>query len=251
LNTNRIERIKLFKKFRDEIFLSTFNDFHEKDERAEQFNKAYSLHKFRGDRSNKLNERSVDVFFGNRAYETITRGSEWKALTESGATLLYKRNDDGYVTVFLYPANPENQSQKEDFILLHKRLNPNELLRKSVLSNHWKIFISYMECTSLDGSPTSMDKLRISYLKLVKQLVIKNKVQQSRIKSYFFEIFKFVLTVGLSGFIIYLVTLSQKDDNVIENKESIELQKNIEQDIHKTNSILDSINVNLKSLKTK
>jgi hypothetical protein len=106
-----------------------------------------------------------------------------------------------------------------------------------------------MEYTSLDGSPTSMDKLRIGYIKLVKQLVIKNKVQQSRIKSYFSEIFKFVLTVGLSGFIIYLVTLSQKDDNVIENQESIELQKNIEQDIHKTNSILDSININLKNLK--
>ncbi|WCC46249.1 hypothetical protein [Tenacibaculum finnmarkense] len=250
MNTNRIERIELFKQFRDEIFLDTFNGFHEKDDRAEKFHKAYSLHKFRGDRSNRLNERSVDVFFGNRAYETMTRGSEWKALAEYGTTLLYKRNDDGFVTVFLYPANPENQSQKEDFILLHKRLNPNELLRKSVLSNHWKTFISYMECTSLDGSPTSIDKLRIGYLKLVKQLVIKNKIQQSRIKSYFFEISKFVLTVGLSGFIIFLVTLSQKDNNGIENQKIIELQKNIEQDIHKTNSILDSINMNLKILKS-
>ncbi|WCC46243.1 hypothetical protein [Tenacibaculum finnmarkense] len=107
-----------------------------------------------------------------------------------------------------------------------------------------------MECTSLDGSPTSIDKLRIGYLKLVKQLVIKNKIQQSRIKSYFFEISKFVLTVGLSGFIIFLVTLSQKDNNGIENQKIIELQKNIEQDIHKTNSILDSINMNLKILKS-
>ena len=67
--------------------------------------------------------------------------------------------------------------------------------------------MSYMECTSLDGNPTFYQKQRISYLRYFKHLVVDSKWLPTKFSELLQEVFKWFITVGLSGIIIYAITV--------------------------------------------
>jgi|GEM_PF-1642833 len=112
--------------------------------------------------------------------------------------------DDGHVLCNLYPAMSENQKPFEDTILLDYIADPSKLPEKS--KGHWKMFIAYMECTCLDGSPNSYHRLRTFYLMNFKKYIVNTIVKQRRIAVLGKDLSKYALTIGLSGFIILLVT---------------------------------------------
>lgn len=149
------------------------------------------------------NDKTIfEYFYGKRFYDRTVR----RVLVECGATMLYQRHDDGYVSCLLYPAKPENMSRIEDFIFLNRHLSPQKITTK-LLEKHFKYFISYMKVTSLDGSPSLWDRFKIWRLMLCNQTVPDGKAMPIKIISYISSIIKFGLTVGLSGFILYLIQL--------------------------------------------
>lgn len=68
-----------------------------------------------------------------------------------------------------------------------------------------------MEVTCIDGEPTFFHKARVFYLKNFKQFVIEKTLQERRSFTLLKELSKFVLTVGLSGFLILVFTLFKED----------------------------------------
>ena len=91
------------------------------------------------------------------------------------------------------PAQTEAIRPLEDCILLHRFIKATWLLKEKNQKSLWRDFMAYTECTSLIGTP-SIDG-----------------VQQSiRAHMHFQKIVTFVLTVGLSGFLLLAVQQCHK-----------------------------------------
>ncbi|MFP5082003.1 hypothetical protein [Pedobacter sp. JCM 36344] len=114
-------------------------------------------------------------------------------------------NDDGFISVMLYPAKAENLSLKEDFIFLEQRIDPKKLLLKSTLKYHWRCFMAYMEYSSLDGNPNLIQRIRVTYLHIFKSMVTNKIWDKALYKTYSNSLFKFIMTVGFSGFIFFAI----------------------------------------------
>lgn len=217
--------------------VTTFKAFRDKDPRAEKFERIYMLSVSPGSRAGGNNNRIVEVFWGSRGFETITLGNSWKALTEYGATLLYERDDSGFVMISLYPAGTENKKPIESSISLKLWIDPIKLKDEKFIIKQWKDLMAYMECTSLDGNPTFWQRRRISYLRNFKHLVIDSKWTPTRFSLFNKEVFKWVLTVGLSGTIVYLVTLMTQP-----TKTQTEIQlKEVNENLRRVTNQLDKI----------
>ena len=206
MKERRLKKIQEFERFYDNCE-SIFTNLREKDSRVEVFHAEYMLCICPGSRAGGDEKRVVEIFWGARPYEFETRGKQWKSLTETGATLFFYRNDTGDVTVSLYPAKTEFRQPIENYIALHEWLDPKNLNNQRFIQSLWNDFIAYMEYTSLDGKPTYFQRLRISYLRNFKHLVIDNKWTPTKFSVFYKNIFSWVLTVGLSGIIIYFITV--------------------------------------------
>lgn len=207
---------------------ATFEGFRDNDPTAEKFERIYMLSVCPESRAGGNNNRVVAVFWGSRPFETITLGNSWKALTEYGATLLFERDDSGFVIISIYPAGTENKKPIESSISLKLWVDPIKLKDKSFLKEQWDELMAYMECTSLDGNPTLSQRLRISYLRNFKHLVVDNKWTPTKFSLFIREVFKWVLTVGLSGTIIYLVTIMTQPTSSQTEIQLKEVNKNLE-----------------------
>lgn len=255
---SRNQRNKDFNVFRDN-FKSTFENFLEKDKKAKELKAMYSLYIFNHTPHSILDHSGVISYFGKKPYETVFRDKSQINLTEEGASFAIEKRDDGFVTIKLFPAKAESYQQKEDFIILDKKLNPKNLNHKYILKKYWYFFIAYMEVTSLDGSPSKIQLLTINYLRYFKSLIINNKFNNSRFKRHSLDISKFVLTVGLSGFLLLFFTFffnrneqkelklfrsdfNNKINSTIEEFQNV--KKNQKQTIIK---LENAINENLKS----
>lgn len=243
----RNERIKDFDHFRDNA-KNIFEAFAQKDRSNERLHNLFSLCICPGGRDGGRNEKVVEVFYGNRPigkttqvdsnFQTITRLE-----TAHGATLAYFRTDDGHVICNLYPAKSENQKPFEEVILLDYIKSPSTLSKKA--KSHWNMFISHMEDTCIDGEPSLIQKLQVFYLKNFKQCVVNKTLQDKRTTKLFKEISKYVLTIGLSGFLILVFTLFKEDidDRKIQSKYD-ELTATIEK-INKTSLEISSNTTNI------
>ena len=203
---NRITRNKDFNTFR-ESFKQTFQNFLDNDKRATELKSIYSLYIFNHTPQSIRDHRGVICYFGKRTYETVFRNQTQTNLAEEGSSFYIEKRDDGYVTIRLFPAKADSYQQKEDFIILKKKLNPKHLKSKLILKKYWYYFLAYMEVTSLDGLPSLTQRIIVNYLKYSKPLIINKKYSISRIRKHFLDISRFALTVGLSGFILFLLTL--------------------------------------------
>lgn len=250
----RQERRNDFNEFYNSA-TDTFIAFRDQDERAEKFERLYMLSVCPGSRASGNNNRIVDVFWGNRPFETITQ------VTEYGATLLFERDDSGFVMISIYPAGTKNKKPIESSITLKLWIDPIKLSNNAFLKSLWNDFMAYMECTSLDGNPTFKQRMRISYLRYFKHTVVDKTWLPTKFSDFTKELLKWVLTVGLSGVIIYmLTTLSQPNTTESEiqlktvNKKLEIISKqidNISESSEKTNAIstkLDSIDIHTKSI---
>jgi hypothetical protein len=237
--------------------VATFKRFRDNDPRAEKFERIYMLCICPGSRAGGTNNRVVEVFWGSRPFETITLGRTWTALTEFGATLLFERDDSGFAIISIYPANTDNRKPIESSISLKLWVDPIKLKDEVYLKKLWNDFMAYMEYTSLDGNPTILQRLRISYLRNFKHLVIDNKWTPTKFSLFNREVFKWVLTVGLSGTIIYLVTLMTQTTDTQTEIQLKEVNKNLEtvsKKIHKiseSNADIKTISISADSIKLK
>lgn len=244
----------------DEFFrtaVAIFTEFRDNDPRAEKFQNIYMLNICPGSRAGGTNNRVVEVFWGSRPFETITQGRNWTALTEYGATLLYERDDSGFVIVSIYPANTDNRKPIESSITLDIWLDPIKLKDKSFLKKHWNDLMAYMECTSLDGNPTFLQRQRVSFLRTFKNLVVDNKWTPTKFSVFVREVFKWVLTVGLSGIIIYVLTQLTQPKTTETEIQLKEVNRNLEtvskqlDKISEENSDLKSILITTDSIAVK
>ncbi len=266
MNT-RIERIKSFERFNNDA-KELFEGYAKSDKDNSRLNGLFSLCICPGGRDGGLNEKQVEVFYGRRPIGSTTiTGSNFQTKTKLeiayGATLEYFRTDDGRVICYLYPACSENQRPIESAIIFDYIKEPSDLTRIS--ARHWKFFIAYMESTCIDGNPRLIHKIRIFYLRNFKKSIVKDTVQQSLFWGLTKEISKYVLTIGLSGFLILAFTIikgnidSAKDQSKNEKLQSVLHEISISnsqlsKDIRDSNKILahsldqlENINPILKS----
>jgi len=214
----RLYRLNDFDIFFKSV-VTTFTDFRENDPTIEKFQTTYKLNICPGGRVNGMNNRVVEIFWGSRTFEAITQKGSWTALIEHGATLLYERDDSGFVVVSIYPANTDNQKPIESRIIIDIYLDPIKLKDKSFLKKHWDYFIAYMENTSLEGNPTILQKQQVSYLRTFKNLIVDNKFTPTKFSTYMSNVFQWISNVGLSGFIFYFFTqLTQPKANEVETQ---------------------------------
>lgn len=237
----------------DEFYNSakdTFITFRDNDVKAEKFERIYMLSVCPGSRAGGNNNRIVEVFWGSRPFETITQGNSWKSLTEYGATLLFERDDSGFVMISIYPAGTKNKKPIESSISLKLWIDPIELKSKSFLKSLWNDFMAYMEYTSLDGNPTLWQRLRISYLRNFKHLVVDKKWQPIKFSEFSKDVLKWILTVGLSGVIIYFVTLFTQPKTTETEIQLKEVNKNLD-NISNSSTELNTISIAIDSIENK
>ena len=242
MTKDRLDRINNFEEFYKTAYI-TFSEFLDNDNRVNDFNEIYGLHITPKSENDEFDKRTVAISWGYRKYDRIIdiENNTKKALLENGATLYYERLDSGHVVILLYPASTENRKPIEDCITLKRRINPKKLKDKRFLKNNLNDLIAYMESTSLDGNPSFIQKVRISYLRTFKHLIIDKKAKPTTISKYLKSTAKFVVSVGLSGFIIYLITLfSQRESDKLINEQ-----------IHITNKLIDCVLIKVDSIADK
>ncbi len=212
-----------------EAAVATFTRFGENDPRAEKFQREYMLHICPGSRAGGTDKRTIEVFWGGRNFEIETQGRNWKALTETGATLLFVRDDNGFVIVSLYPAYTENRKPFETAITLDIWLDPKRLKDEKFLKSLWNYFMAYMEYTSLDGNPTLWQRLKISYLRYFKHLIIDNKWTPTKFSASISRIRDLVVAACFSGAVlIYFVNVTTKPKTTETDTRLKEVNKNLE-----------------------
>ena len=81
---------------------------------------------------------------------------------------------------------------------------PNFLIDRGsgLLNEHWHKFMSYMQCTSLEGKPTIEDRLRVWWLLFTKPQTVDGKTTTPKIRIVTVRLLQFAATVGLSGFLV-------------------------------------------------
>lgn len=122
-----------------------------------------------------------------------------RLLAESGARLVYQRVDNGPVACALEPAKSEGFSTSEDAILL-ERVGRSRVLRGAGLPDrHWWAFMSYMECTSLEGELSLGDRLRVWWLLATRTLVVDGVERTALYLRVLAQVATFSATVGLPG----------------------------------------------------
>ncbi len=213
----------------------------------------YSFYVRPGGRSGGFDKKIVEIYYGNRPIGSITKIVDGfkpiRTLEKAhGATLQYQRTDDGQVLCILIPASSENFHHSEDFIVLDMINNPIKLTKKSKW--HWRLFQAYMESTCLDGKPNYSQKILTAYLRTFKKYVVNNTLQKRRSTRFLYDITKYTLTVGLSGFIILLITWIKEsgDDNqaVETQQEVLKAYYDISNSVRKISDISMKINENFE-----
>ena len=186
------------------------------DSRAQDLSTYYSFYAKKGGAMGGVDKRIVEVFFGNRPIDSVETFEpldgmfpqrQSKLLSERGVSLRYERTDTGTVICTLFPAETKASRQREDSILLEWIANPRSLHSKRKVGAHWRSLISYMQCTSVDGEPTALDKWRIGYLRFTRRLFVDGRAETTRIVAAIESAFRYALTIGLSGFLLTLINV--------------------------------------------
>lgn len=214
MNTNRQNRFEQFEMFYGKS-KELFETLAKADPRNAEFHNNYGLNIVPGGGDGGMNKRLVEIFYGTRPVgKTIDsvgpaggpRLTRTILVSEYGAKLVYQINDKGNVQCWLYPAETKNLGQIENAILLDWIPEPRALLDLQLLKSHWDDFMAYMQVTSLDGEPSFRDKVRVDWLRFSKHRIVDDKFQGPRWKIYAGDILKYIITVGLSGFLLMFIS---------------------------------------------
>lgn len=234
---NRSDRTNDFDEFYNNS-KDVFEKLRDGDSRAKNFEKQYMLSVCPGSRAGGQEKRLIEVFWGSRPYEVQTHHRGWKSLIEEGATLSIYRNDTGHVTITLYPAKTDYRRPFEDSITIYRGIDPIKLKNHKFINSLWVDFMAYMELTSLDGNPDWYQKKRIWYLRNFKNLVVDKTWKPTNFSDFSKDILKFVLTVGLSGFVFFIVSVLTEPKEKETNLHLIELNNQTKIQTEQLNKIL-------------
>lgn len=182
-----------------------FEDFLKETPKAKRFNDFYLMNYWTDKNHPKNDTIYVNLSFGSRILTVSHNNRGFTSTTEEGARLCFYRMEDGYVTITLYPAKTENRHPHEDGIVLEEHLEPARLSNPKFLKKLWELFIAYMECTSIDGSPTYWQKRKIRKLRYYKHLIVDNVFQETNAYSVWEGRKEFLKTIGCSGFIVAII----------------------------------------------
>ena len=228
-----------------------FNKLQNSDSSSQVFKDRCMLNVCPGSRAGGNNPDIVDVFWGGQPVKRIDKVNGFEILAEEGVTLLFNLLPDGHVSITLYPAKTKVMRPIEDCILLHRYRKATWLLNERNQRALWRDFMAYSECTSLIGTPSICQRLRIFWLKYSRPVCIDGIQYPIRGLQHLRKIISFALTVGLSGFLLIGVQLCHKEE-VIDYSPLIEQANSTMDGFQKTqNEILKeahSINANIDSL---
>jgi hypothetical protein len=173
----RYQRYAAFDKFYEDA-KELFESYADSTPECKRLGDLYSLCICPGWRHGGLDKRIVEIFYGNRPFDSVTTIDKnlqptKKLETAHGATLSYERTDDGQMLCDLYPAASENFRPPEDFIRLGVVKNPATLKSKS--KQHWKTFLAYMQVTCLDGKPSIFQRIRVFYIRIFKERFVRGR----------------------------------------------------------------------------
>jgi len=204
----RFENFEKFHKCAREIF----EPFKTRGEREKYYDALYMLCVCPGSRMGGRESRIVEFFWGNRLFDKNEGLSQdgHRSIhfeSEAGATMFFFKNDDGYVSIQMYPAHTEHRHPIEDFIIWRMAVNPSRLLKKRFQKHCWRAFMAYMEVTSIDGAPTFWQRIQVWCYRTFKHVVVDKKEIPLRYVSFISKIGTWVLTVGFSGLVIFLLQL--------------------------------------------
>lgn len=216
-NRHKMTREERYKKFNEiknnfekNINLIKCHFDTDKYDKLYQFNIYDGLHS--GVENNNLlykyGTRICNIYIDDRVddcnFSTSNKVRDW------GASLSYNLIANGKVVVILRPAGTENFECNETYIILGW-FSP-ENINYRLLYKHFKVFYSYMNITSLDGIPSLYDKFIIFWIKFTRIMMVNKKFEERKITQISFMILKYVLTVGMSGGVLFLLERLIRND---------------------------------------
>lgn len=220
--TSREKRIEAFRAFRDNAE-RTFNSFKEESPSFQKFDDAYILCICPKGRNGGNNEKLCEVFYGFGIYDQErTVDNNFKVsvrnLFETGATLAFSLLDDGYVLVTLQLPYTERMKPLIEEVVIDLHLDPIKLTPRR-LKAYWNKFNVAMVVYSLVGEPKWYDRAHWTCWLFFKQTIKDNYLQERGCYKLAKTLANYVLSVGLSGFLIYLFTIvpQNKDQSRVEN----------------------------------
>ena len=207
-----------------------FNGLQAADPSSQVYKDRCMLKVCTGSRAGGNNPDVVDVFWGTQPVKSIDKRNGFELLKEDGVTMLFNLLPDGHVSITLYPAKTKVMRPIEDCILLHRFCKATWLLKERNQRALWRDFMAYTECTSLIGTPSIWQRLRMFWVKYSRPVCINSVQQPIRGLQLLRKVVTFALTVGLSGFL--LVAVQQ-----CNNEEAKDYSPLIEQ----TNSTMEGV----------
>ena len=218
----REKRIEAFKTFRENA-KETFNSFRDESPSFQKFDDAYILNVCPKGRNGGTNEKLCEVFYGWRIYDqerTLDNGFNVsiRNLFETGATLAFSLLDDGYVLVVLHLPYTEGMKPRISKVVMDLHLDPRKLTQRR-LKIYWELFNLGMEMYSLTGDPKWNQEVYWICWVFFKQIVKDDYLQERGCYKLVKTLANYVLSVGLSGFLIYLFTIApqNKDQSRVEH----------------------------------
>lgn len=156
---------------------------------------------------------------------------------------------------YLFPSVTEKRQYEETGIILKENVNPKCLLSKFYLRRLWWSFMAYTEVTSLDGSPSIWQRIRVAKNRFVKPMIVGNEVKQRVVVNWIGKTIWWITTVGLSGCLIttfYDWKNNGNDEiqNRIERIDRTLIQQttNDSIEVKEISKRIDSLNMNLRHL---
>lgn len=228
-----------------------FNKLQEADPSSQVYKDRCMLQVCPGSRAGGNNPDVIEVFWGFQPVKRIGKENNFSILTEDGVTMLFNLLPDGHVTITLYPAKTEVMRPIENCILLHRFCKATWLLKEKNQRALWRDFMAYTECTSLIGTPSIWQRLRMFWVKYSRPVCIDRVQQPIRGLQHIGNIITYVITVGLSGFLLFAIQQCHKEET-IDYSPLIEQTNETIEKVQKTQSEMlketQSVNTNIDSL---
>ncbi len=213
----RNDRVALFEYFQVEG-RKAFENLSKRSYTYRKFKESYSLNICPKGRDGGINNRVFEVFYGENPFDQeIKIQSDFSEkrflLYEQGATLSFQLNDYGYVAVILFPPSTDRMKPIESAIFIKNNIHPNKLFNSCFLRMCWNDLNRCMEIFSMLGKPTLFTRLHWLLWISNKNTVVNNIYQEKKNWKTIKKIIQYVISVGLSGFLIYIFTIwpSQSD----------------------------------------
>lgn len=187
-------------------------------------------------------DKLIEIFFSMKYHSWERTVGDNLQVTEKakliyGARLEYHLTDNGHVLCLLRPSRTDNFKPPEDGILLGVIKQPSQLKQKA--KRHWKYLVSYMRVTDVDSNPSFGDSIRVCILRSIKNRIKDGAEQPRNIMVFMERVSQWVVSVGLSGLLIFVTTLYLNKSS--ENEAVIKLTELSKQQKAQHTSILSSL----------